>query len=581
MKVTLIGINAKYIHTNLAVRYLKSYADDLDYECEIMEFSINDQIERILEEILSSKPDIVAFSCYIWNIEYVKAVSSLIKLVDSNIEVLYGGPEVSFDCEDFLRSNVGDYVLEGEGEETYREFVEWKISTNKTSQNSILGLYYKNLEKIYYNGQRPLMDINKVIFPYYEEKFTNKIVYYEASRGCPFSCKYCLSSTTHGVRFLDVERVKKELKFLADKKVRLVKFVDRTFNCNPEYSIEIWKFLINLKCETMFHFEISADLINQQEIDVLANTPKGRFQFEVGVQTTNPIVLNNISRFVTFDEISDKVTKVKEIGTINQHLDLIAGLPGENYESFRNSFNDVYGIHIEVIQLGFLKLLKGSEMINESELWGMVYAPYPPYEILKTRDISYEELVKLKRVEKMVDKYHNSQKFDNILKYFVKRFNTPFDFFYELGLFFYEKGYLGIKISSVDYYKIFIEFNEEKLKENDFALKEIVKYDYLQYNKKKWLPDFLTRDMDKETERKIREKLIQNNAIDNLFDKNLSSAKEFLSNKNNLSNIHVEKFTINILEYVKNNTICIEDHYLAYDINGEELIKDITCIVVV
>ncbi|WP_298841991.1 B12-binding domain-containing radical SAM protein, partial [uncultured Clostridium sp.] len=465
MKVTLIGINAKYIHTNLAVRYLKAFANDLDYECEIMEFSINDQIERILEEILKSKSDIVAFSCYIWNIEYVKAVSSLIKLVNSNIEVLYGGPEVSFDCEDFLHKNVGDYVIEGEGEETYKEFIEWKISLSKKSLinakainekkidfKNILGLYFKRLDKIYYNGQRPLMDINKVIFPYYEEEFTNKIVYYEASRGCPFSCKYCLSSTTHGVRFLNVERVKKELKFLADKKVRLVKFVDRTFNCNPEYSIEIWRFLINLDCETMFHFEISADLINQKEIDVLADTPKGRFQFEVGVQTTNPIVLNNISRFVTFDEISDKVTKVKEIGTINQHLDLIAGLPGENYESFRNSFNDVYGIHVEVIQLGFLKLLKGSEMINESELWGMVYAPYPPFEILKTRDISYEELVKLKRVEKMVDKYHNSQKFDNILKYFVEKFNTPFDFFYELGLFFYEKGYLGIKISSVDYY---------------------------------------------------------------------------------------------------------------------------------
>ena len=573
MKATLIGINAKYIHTNLAVRYLKSYANDLDYECEIMEFSINDQIERILEEILSSKPDIVAFSCYIWNIEYVKAVSSLIKLVNSNIEVLYGGPEVSFNCEDFLRKNVGDYVIEGEGEETYREFIEWKISSSKNLQSNILGLYFKKLDKIYYNGQRPLMDINKVIFPYYEEKFTNKIVYYEASRGCPFSCKYCLSSTTHGVRFLDVQRVKKELKFLADKKVRLVKFVDRTFNCNPEYSIEIWKFLINLNCETMFHFEISADLLNQKEIDVLANTPKGRFQFEVGVQTTNPIVLNNISRFVTFAEISDKVTKVKEIKTINQHLDLISGLPGENYESFRNSFNDVYGIHVEVIQLGFLKLLKGSEMINESEQWGMVYVPYPPYEILKTRDISYEELVKLKRVEKMVDKYYNSQKFDNILKYFVEKFNTPFDFFYELGLFFYEKGYLGVKISSVDYYKIFIEFNEEKLKEDNFALKEIVKYDYLQYNKKKWLPDFLTRDMDKETERKIREKLMKNNAVDN-------DIKDSFSKKN-LSNIHVEKFMINILDYVDNNTICIEEHYLAYDINDEGRIKDITCIVVV
>jgi len=567
MKVTLVGINAKYIHTNLAVRYLKSYTKDLNYSCEIMEFSINDQVERILEEILNSKPDLVAFSCYIWNIDYVKAVSSLIKLVNSKIEIIYGGPEVSYDCEEFLMNNVGDYIIEGEGEVTYKEFIQWKISLNinsKTNKESnigdknILGLYYKKHGTIYYNGKRPLMDINEVIFPYDEEKFTNKIVYYEASRGCPFSCKYCLSSTTHGVRFLNAERVKKELKFLADKKVKLVKFVDRTFNCNSKFAMEIWEYLINMESETTFHFEISADLLNSSEIDILSKAPKGRFQFEVGVQTTNPVVLNNISRFVTFEDISDKVIKVKKIKTINQHLDLIAGLPGENYESFRKSFNDVYGIHAQVIQLGFLKLLKGSDMINEAELWGMVYAPYPPYEILKTRDISYEELVKLKRVEKMVDKYHNSQKFSTILKYFVDKFRTPFDFYYELGLFFYEKGYLSISISSVNYYRIFIEFNEEKLKEESFALKEIVKYEYLKYNKKKWLPDFLTRDLNKELEKTIREKLLQNNII------------------SKTSNIHIEKFMINILEYIDNNTIICEERYLVYDINDEDNIKDIT-----
>ena len=564
MKVTLVGINAKYIHSNLAVRFLKSYTEDLNYECEIMEFSINDQIERILEEILRSKPKIVALSCYIWNREYVMSIASLIKLVDSEIEILYGGPEVSYDCEAFLANNVGDYVIEGEGEETYKEFINWKIECevnskecNTTSIENILGIYYRNNNKICYNGKRPLMDINKVVFPYSEEKFTKKIVYYEASRGCPFSCKYCLSSTSHGVRFLDAERVKKELKFMVDKKVQLVKFVDRTFNCNSKFAKEIWQYLINLKSDTTFHFEISADLLTSQELDILSKAPKGRFQFEVGVQTTNPVVLNNISRFVTFDEIKDKVSKVKKIGTINQHVDLIAGLPGENYESFKQSFNDVYSIHAEVIQLGFLKLLKGSGMMSEVSKWGMVYSPYPPYEILKTRNISYEELVKLKRVEKMVDKYYNSQKFSTILKYFVKKFNTPFEFYYELGLFFYEKGYLGRNISSADYYKIFIEFNEEKLKEESFALKEIVKYDYLKYNKKKWLPTFLVRDKDKKIEKSIKVKMLQNNIID----------KE--------SKIHIEKFMINILDYIDNDNICIEEHYLAYDINNEDNIKDI------
>ncbi|MEK6266478.1 MAG: B12-binding domain-containing radical SAM protein [Clostridium sp.] len=567
MKVTLVGINAKYIHSNLAVRYLKTYTEDLDYECEIMEFSINDKIDRILEEILRQKPDFVAFSCYIWNIQFVKKVASLIKLVDSEIEIIYGGPEVSYDSETFLKENPGDYVIEGEGEVTFKEFINWKLvaeaddksnNENKNNIQNILGLYYKNHGIIGYNGKRSLMDMNEVIFPYNEEELTNKIVYYEASRGCPFNCKYCLSSTTHGVRFLNTERVKRELKFLIDKEVRLIKFVDRTFNCNSKFALEIWEYLININTEITFHFEISADILNRQALDVLAKAPKGRFQFEVGVQTTNPIILNNINRFVNFNDIKEMVEELEGMKNINQHLDLIAGLPGEDYESFKKSFNDVYNIHSEVIQLGFLKLLKGSDMRNEAKQWGMVYAPYPPYEILKTRDISYDELVILKKVEQMIDKYYNSQKFSTILKYFVEKFSTPFEFYYELGLFCHESGYLSRSISSVDYYKIFIEFNEDKLKEDSAILKEIVKYDYLKYNKKKWLPDFLTRDLDKAVERTIKEKLLQNYTV------------------KNVNNIHVEKFMINILNYIDNNTIIYEDSYLVYEINND--ISDITFI---
>lgn len=568
MKVILVGINAKYIHSNLAVRYLKTYTEDLNYECEIMEFSINDKIERILEEILRCKPNLVAFSCYIWNIEYVKAVASLIKLVNSEIEILYGGPEVSYNCEDFLNENTGDYIIEGEGEVTYKEFISWKINSEKDSSGnnekknnieSILGLYYKNNGKIDYHGKRSLMDMEQVIFPYNQEELTNKIVYYEASRGCPFNCKYCLSSTTHGVRFLNIERVKRELEFLVDKEVRLIKFVDRTFNCNSKFALEIWRFLISLNTEVTFHFEISADLLNRQELEVLSKAPKGRFQFEVGVQTTNPLILNNINRFVNFNDIKEMVEELEKIKNINQHLDLIAGLPGESYESFKKSFNDVYNIHPEVIQLGFLKLLKGSDMRNEANKWGMVYAPYPPYEILKTRDISYEELGILKKVEQMMDKYYNSQKFSTILRYFVEKFNTPFEFYYQLGLFCYEKGYLSRSISSVDYYKIFIEFNEEKLKGDNFVLKEIVKFDYLKYNKRKWLPDFLTRDLDKGIERRIKDNLLQNDT------------------KKNINNVHVEKFMINILDYIDNNIIGYEHRYLVFDINND--IVDVTFII--
>lgn len=567
MKVILVGINAKYIHSNLAVRYLKTYTEDLDYECEIMEFSINDKIDRVLEEILRQKPDLVAFSCYIWNIQFVKKVAALIKLVDSKIEIIYGGPEVSYDSEAFLKENPGDYVIEGEGEVTFKEFINWKLvtaiddkSNNEKKYNirNILGLYYRNHGIIGYNGKRSLMDMNEVVFPYKEEELTKKIVYYEASRGCPFNCKYCLSSTTHGVRFLNTERVKRELNFLIDKEVRLIKFVDRTFNCNSKFALEIWEYLININTDITFHFEISADILNRQALDVLAKAPKGRFQFEVGVQTTNPIILNNINRFVNFNDIKEMVEELEGMKNINQHLDLIAGLPGEDYESFKKSFNDVYNIHSEVIQLGFLKLLKGSDMRNEAKQWGMVYAPYPPYEILKTRDISYDELVILKKVEQMLDKYYNSQKFSNILKYFVEKFSTPFEFYYELGLFCHESGYLSRSISSVDYYKIFIEFNESKLKEGNFVLKEIVKYDYLKYNKKKWLPDFLTRNSDKAVERTIKDKIVQNDIVQNV------------------NNIHVEKFMINILDYIDNNNVSYEDCYLVYDMNND--IIDITFI---
>ena len=309
MKVLLTAINSKYIHSNLAVRYLRSFAKDLDYEGEIKEFTINDREERILEEIIREKPDVVAFSTYIWNVEMVSRISNLIKRVDSNIEILYGGPEVSFDSRTFLKENVGEYVIEGEGEKTYRDFILYKLG--KMELQEVRGLHYKNNETVYSNEKRPLMDMGEIIFPYEtDEDLSNKIVYYEASRGCPFNCKYCLSSTSHGVRFLNIDRVRKELKYFIDKRVRLVKFVDRTFNCNHKFAMAIWEFLINSDTETQFHFEISADILKDEEIEILSKAPEGRFQFEVGVQTTNDEVLRNINRFVNFSHIKEKVEEL-------------------------------------------------------------------------------------------------------------------------------------------------------------------------------------------------------------------------------------------------------------------------------
>ncbi|MBL4932355.1 B12-binding domain-containing radical SAM protein [Clostridium sp. YIM B02565] len=554
MKILLTAINSKFIHSNLAVRYLKTFTEDLNYQGIIREFSINDKIERILEEIIKEKPDVVAFSTYIWNLEYVERLTELIKRVDRNIEILFGGPEVTYDSKLFLEEHNGNYVISGEGEKTYRDFVLFKLGEKDIKD--IKGLYYKENEKVFFNGERPLMDMSEIVFPYKENDNTihDKIVYYEASRGCPFSCKYCLSSTIHGVRFLPADRVKKELQFFMDNKVKLVKFVDRTFNCNHKFSMDIWSFLINSDTNTRFHFEISADILTEEELKLLSTAPKGRFQFEVGVQTTDNKVLNNINRFVNFNEIKEKVEEMMKLKNIHQHLDLIAGLPDEDYETFKKSFNDVYEIRPEKVQLGFLKLLKGSLMRDESEKWGMEYSPYPPYEILRTSVLSYDEVIKLKKVEEMVDKYYNSEKFYNILNFFVNMFETPFDFYYELGMFFEEKGYFNRNIGNVEYYKVFVDFYTEKLNgEHLSELKEIIKFDYLSFNKKKWLPDFLNRTITKEEEKNI-----------------MLEYKEIYASKR----YHVEKFSIDIMKYVKNNEIVQKDKYIIFnEENSEEIIE--------
>ncbi len=526
------------------MRYLKAFTKDLDFQGDIKEFSINDRVENILEGIIEEKPDVVAFSCYIWNMEFVNRLAELIKLVDPNIEILYGGPEVSYEGKEFLENHEGEYVIVGEGEKTFREFVLYKLGEGKIED--IKGLNYKRDGKVFENPKRPEMDMNELVFPYtYEEDINNKIVYYEASRGCPFKCKYCLSSVMHGVRFLDVERVKKELRYFMERGLKLVKFVDRTFNCNREYTVELLKYLSEQDTETRFHFEVAADLLTEEQIEILNNAPKGRFQLEVGVQTTNNEVLHNINRYITYENIKEKVLKVAAGKNVMQHLDLIAGLPGEDLESFKKSFNDVHAIRPDEIQLGFLKLLKGSSMREEAEKWGIVYSPYAPYEIIRSKDISYEELLLLKKVEAMVDKYYNSCKFNNVIKFFLNIYEKPFDFYYDLAMFFEEKGNFKRSIGNVEYYKILLDFYLEKIGGEDEGLfKEVLKFDYLCFNKKRWLPDFLVRTITKEDEQNIKDS----------FHRQMPFKKA-----------HIEKFEIDIINYIKNGEINFEPKYLIFD----------------
>lgn len=550
MKTLLVAINSKFIHSNLAVRYLKAYTKNIDYDCLIREFSINDRVERILEEIVKENADIVAFSVYIWNAQFVKAVSTLLKLVNPRVAIVFGGPEVSYDSENYLKNSCGDYLICGEGENTYHEFIEYKLSREKDNNielPKIKGLYIKKDEEILFYGSRELMDINEVVFPYNAlDDLTNKIVYYEASRGCPFNCKYCLSSTVHGVRFRNTNKVNKELDFLIGKGVKLIKFVDRTFNCNETFAIDIWKHLIEVDTDAVFHFEISGDILTKNELELLSKAPNGRFQFEVGVQTTNDEILKNIDRHVNFIDIKEKVLELEKIKNIKQHLDLIVGLPGEDYSSFEKSFNDVYDIKPEMIQLGFLKLLKGSLMRREADKWGMVYSPYPPYEILLTDKISFNEIQKLKRVEAVLDKYYNSQKFKHILKYVIKKFNSSFDFYYELGTFFENHGYLSRSISSADYYDAFLEFHKSFFTEDSLELREIIKYDYLMFNKKKYLPPFLKREINKNIENFIKGKV---------NDEELKLSPKY----------HIEKFFIDIEAFIKEDKIIKGDFYIIFD----------------
>ncbi|WP_251860460.1 B12-binding domain-containing radical SAM protein [Clostridium sp. Marseille-Q2269] len=545
MKVLLVAINSKYIHSNLALRYLRANTEDLNYECMLKEFTINDRKENILEKIITEEADIIAFSCYIWNLEYVEELTNLIKLVKPSTEILFGGPEVSYNSESFLKKVPGEYVIQGEGEETFREFIKCKIKNE--SLYNVKGLYIKTSNGIVYTGERDNISMNSVVFPYNkEEDLTNKIVYYEGSRGCPFKCKYCLSSTLHGVRFHRIDRVKQEIKFLVEKKVKLIKFVDRTFNCNHEFAKEIWQYIVDLNTDATFHFEISADLLTEEELEILSKAEDGRIQFEVGVQTTNNEILKNINRHVNFETIREKVEELKKLKNIKQHLDLIAGLPGEDYNSFKNSFNDVYSIEPEEIQLGFLKLLKGSQMREEAEKWGMVYSPYPPYEILSTKNISYDKLLILKKIEAVVDKYYNSGKFNNILKYFIHEFKEPFDFYYSLAMFCNNKGYFDRNISGPQYYKVFIEFNKEILDKDSMFLKEIIKYDYLKFNKKQWVPEFLIRQVDKKVNKNIKEKIFKNKV-------NVSD------------NIHVEKFFVDIKKFIIENIKEEKGNYIIFD----------------
>ena len=464
MKILLAACNAKYIHSNLAVYDLKAYSSDYDEHVILREYTINQPKDEILKDIYSSGADVVCFSCYIWNISFVRElIRDLVKILPKTA-FWAGGPEVSYDAEKFLTEMPEmTGVMVGEGEKTFHDLLEFYID-GKDSLEEISGIAYRTGDKIIHNGWRELMDLSAIPFVYeHLEKFENRIIYYESSRGCPFSCSYCLSSIDKKLRFRDLELVKKELQFFLDHRVPQVKFVDRTFNCKHEHAMTIWKYILEHdNGVTNFHFEISADLLREEEMELMSQMRPGLIQLEIGVQSTNPETIRAIHRHMDLKKLEHCVNRVHSFRNIHQHLDLIAGLPYEDYDIFHQSFNDVYQMKPDQLQLGFLKVLKGSLMQKEAEGYGIVYKEKEPYEVLSTNWLTYGEVLKLKMVESMVEVYYNSGQFWHTLEYLVPFEKDAFTFYEKLGSFYEKKGYSEISHSRMRRYEILLEYLKEE-----------------------------------------------------------------------------------------------------------------------
>ena len=486
MKILLCALNAKYIHSNLAVYSLKAYSEALngtkDWDIKIKEYTINHYQDDILTDIYQEKADVVVFSCYIWNMNMIYDICTDLKLASPDTKIWVGGPEVSYDSEKVLKEHPEiSLVMKGEGEKTFSRLLSGEEKEN------ISGITYREGEQIRSNLMAPVMDMDEIPFVYEDMKdFEHKIVYYETSRGCPFSCSYCLSSIDKAVRFRSLDKVFGELTFFMEHKVPQVKFVDRTFNCNKKHARAIWRFLQeNDNGITNFHFEVSADLIEEEDLEIMEKMRPGLIQLEIGVQSTFGPTIKEIHRTMDLEKLRAKVKRVKEMKNIHQHLDLIAGLPYEDLETFRKSFNDVYSMEPDQLQLGFLKVLKGSYMAENAKAYELVYRHKPVYEVISTKWLSYDEVLLLKRVEEMVEVYYNSCQFHYTLAYLLHFAKTPFDFYKELGEYYVREGLHERKHNRPARYEILMNFAKEAGYGDEEIVRELLTYDlYLRENMK-------------------------------------------------------------------------------------------------
>lgn len=488
MRVLLIAVNAKYIHSNPAVYSLRAYAQaalgDLpEVGIEIAEYTINQNTENILADIYRHRPDIAAFSCYIWNWNTIQELLPELPKLLPDTKLWLGGPEVSFHAEKILAQYTQlTGIMVGEGEETFTQLVRFYHAPEGQLQD-IPGLVLPQGR----TQPRELTDMSRLPFLYEDlGKFQNRIIYYESQRGCPFRCAYCLSAIDKSVRLRDIETVKKELQYFLDHKVSQVKFIDRTFNCNAAHALAIWRYLLeNDNGVTNFHFEIAADLMTEEELEVLKQMRPGLIQLEIGVQSTNEQTLHAINRYMSLEHLRQVVDKIHSFHNIHQHLDLIAGLPYEDYDSFVTSFNDVYAMRPQQLQLGFLKVLKGSPIEEKAEEYGIVYNSRPPYEVLYSRWIPYDDVLRLKGIEEMVELYYNSCQFTHTLPVLEKEFSSPFALYEALSQYYEEKGYYINTPARAYRYQVLLEFAQQKAPARSELYAQLLTFDmYLRENLK-------------------------------------------------------------------------------------------------
>lgn len=495
-KLLLCTLNAKFIHSSLALRYLQSYCKgQTGFDIEIREFTINQNTSDIMADIYLKRPDVLAFSCYIWNIEPILQLCADYKQIAPETVIVLGGPEVSYTAPQILSAySCVDYVIRGEGEETFKDLLASVKGDLPLSK--VAGITYRQEGRIVDQAERaPLNNLDDIPFPYQGERgmLTDRIIYYESSRGCPFHCSYCLSGNSNGVRYFSLDRVKNDLAVLLGYNVKEIKFVDRTFNCNEQRAMEIMKFIADHRGTAKIHLEIDAGLFSDEMLEFLGTVPGGLFNFEIGIQSTYEPALRAVRRKQNWDRLSHNIRKIQSYGTIHLHLDLIAGLPGEDWEKLARSFNMVYSLNPDVLQLGFLKLLPGSDLIKECRTYDYIYQSRAPYQVLSNRDLSYRQIIALQQIEEILNQYYNSGDMPQTLKYIGQRIfgHEYFSFYHEFSLYWQVHGWFGLGHKKENLYSILQTFIRNKYPLCRETVNELLKYDFLTRNHKYVLPEGL------------------------------------------------------------------------------------------